>query len=351
MAEKLQDELNERAQQLLKVLVEQYIADGQPVGSRTLARAAGLDLSPATVRNVMADLEDLGLVCSPHTSAGRVPTSLGYRLFIDNLLQPQPLGERERRQIRKQLEAQRNAEQSVAEYASDLLSQLTSLVSVVTVPRRDYATLRQIEFLPLSDRRVLVILVVNDREVQNRIIQVSRDHSESELREASNYINALFAGRDLHTIREVLVRDLMHTQDSMDEMMQESINLAASALGTGELDEKDCVVTGQTNLMSVNEFASIDVLRNLFDTFNRKRDLLSLFDMCLDADGVQIFVGDESGYQVLDECSVVTSPYRVDGEVVGVLGVIGPTRMAYDRVIPIVEATARMLGSALKSGN
>ncbi len=345
-----QEDLDPRALGLLKALVEQYIREGQPVGSRTLARAFGLSLSAATIRNVMSDLDEMGLVRSPHTSAGRIPTVQGYRLFVDRLLKPQPLGAQETDEIKQQLFAQSSpTANDLLESASQLLSSLTHMAGVVTVPRRDYAALRQIEFLPLSGGRVLAILVVNEREVQNRILNTHRDYSVSELQETANYLNAMFAGRDLVSVRETLLRDMLNARESMDQLMVEALNMAQQVITPSP--KADYVLAGETNLMGFQELSRVETLRALFEAFERKRDLLRLFDNCLGADGVQIFIGEESGYTVLDDCSVVSAPYTVNGQVVGVLGVIGPTRMDYDRVISIVDTTARLLGAALKERN
>jgi heat-inducible transcriptional repressor len=297
----------------------------------------------------MADLDELGLVRSPHTSAGRIPTVRGYRLFVDHLLKPQPLGSREMEEIKHQLGAQGSTPAGLLESASQLLSSLTHMAGVVTVPKRDYSALRQIEFLPLSGERVLAILVVNEREVQNRILQVPRSYGPSELQEAANYLNAMFAGKDLVSVREALMRDMLNARESMDQLMVEAMSMADQALAPGAKD--DYVLAGEVNLMGFRELSHVDTLKALFEAFERKRDLLRLFDTCLNAEGVQIFIGQESGYTVLDDCSVVSAPYTVNGQVVGVLGVIGPTRMDYDRVISIVDATARLLGAALKDHN
>ena len=338
--------INERAQRLLKALVERYIRDGQPVGSRTLARDAGLDLSPATVRNVMADLEELGLLTSPHTSAGRIPTAQGYRLFVDTLLTVHPLPKAELKRLRGQFSPEA-APRTLLSSASTVLSDVTRLTGVVMMPRRESLALCHVEFLPLSANRVLVILVVNEREVQNRIIQTSRTYSPAELQEVANYLNREFLGRDLSSVRDVLVRGMQEAREGMNRIMMTAIEMANQAF-TGDGDTEDFVVSGQTNLMSYADMNDMEKLRQLFEAFNTKRDILHLLDQSLHAQGVQIFIGEESGYDVLDTCSVVTAPYEVDGEVVGVLGVIGPTRMAYERVIPIVDVTARLLGSALK---
>ncbi|MBL8260301.1 MAG: heat-inducible transcriptional repressor HrcA [Candidatus Competibacteraceae bacterium] len=338
--------LNERTQHLLKVLVERYIRDGQPVGSRTLARDAGLELSPATIRNVMADLEDLGYLHSPHTSAGRVPTARGYRLFIDALLNVPPLDHREVEILRRRIDQPVQNGADLARAVSDLLSGVTRLAGIVMVPRRNVVTLRHVEFLPLSENRVLVVLVLNAQEVQNRIIQTRRPYTALELNRAAQYLNGQFAGKGIQQVREALLRDLRETRDSLDRLMQTVVEMAEQTFETDPVGE-DYVVAGQTHLMQCADLSDLDKLRQLFEAFNHKSDLLHLFDQCLHADGVQIFIGEEAGSSVLQECSIVTAPYTVEGQVLGVLGVIGPTRMAYDRVIPVVEVTARLLAAAL----
>lgn len=338
-------ELNERAQLLLKNLVERYIRDGQPVGSRTLSREGVMELSPATIRNVMADLEDMGLIHSPHTSAGRVPTIRGYRMFVDSLLTIKPLHKGTISSLQKMIGSGTDPDK-LLESASRQLSEITSMAGVVMLPKREQVSLRQVEFLPLSHNRVLVILVINEREVQNRIIQTQRNYSAAELQQIANYLNHLCAGQDLRRVRETLLNDMDSARSSMNQLMADAILMAQQAFSAEE-QNGDFLLVGQTNLMSYDEMSNLDKLRKLFEAFNRKRDILHLLDQALHADGVQLFIGDESGYEVLDECSVVTSPYRVDGEVIGVLGVIGPTRMAYDRVIPLVDVTAQLLGASL----
>jgi heat-inducible transcriptional repressor len=340
--------LNERTQHLLKILVERYIRDGQPVGSRTLARDAGLDLSPATVRNVMADLEELGYLRSPHTSAGRVPTARGYRFFVDALLNLRPLDDQAIEALRRRIDQPAQNGVELARSVSDLLSGITQLAGIVMLPRRKVVTLRHVEFLPLSENRVLAILVLNAREVQNRIIQTRRPYSVVELQQAASYLNAQFAGKNIQQAREALLRDLRETRDHLDRLMQTVVDMAEQTFET-EPDGEDYVVAGQTHLMQCADLSDLDKLRQLFDAFNHKRDLLHLFDQCLHAEGVQIFIGEESGFEVLQSCSVVTAPYTVEGQVLGVLGVIGPTRMAYDRVIPVVDATARLLAAVLNA--
>ena len=339
--------LNERAQHLLRVLIQRYIREGEPIGSRTLARDAAMDLSPATIRNVMADLEDLGFVRAPHTSAGRMPTVQGYRFFVDSLLTVQPLDGRDVQRLRKELNLDLERKDLV-DRASNLLSGITRMAGVVMLPKRKQAALRRIDFLPLSDNRVLVILVINERDVQNRIIHVDRSYSPSELETVANYLNAQFAGKDIEAVRAQIIADMQQTRADMDRLMKTAIDMAQQVFtddGLGK--DEDVVVAGQTNLLEFRELCEVDKLRHLFEAFNQKREILHLLDQCVNAEGVQIFIGEESGYTALDECSVVTAPYTVDGRVVGVLGVIGPTRMAYDRVIPIVDTTARLLGAAL----
>jgi heat-inducible transcriptional repressor len=342
-----QDHLSARAQHLLKVLVERYIADGQPVGSRTLSKGTDLDVSPATIRNTMADLEDLGFVCSPHTSAGRIPTVKGYRFFVDSLIKVQPPDRQEVQRMEMELQDEDDP-QALMEAASKMISGVTQLAGLVTEPKRRVASLRQIEFLPLTGCRVLAILVMNEREVQNRILEMDRPYTESELIEAANYVNAHFAGKDLEQVRRALSEELGRTRESVNARMVAAVQMAQTALGgDSPLDEQDYVLAGENRLMSFAELSDMEKLQRLFEAFSQKRDLLHLLDRCIGAEGVQIFIGEESGYSVLDECSVVTAPYEVDGEVLGVLGVIGPTRIAYERIIPIVDISAQLLGRAL----
>ncbi len=338
-------ELNDRAQLLLKNLVERYIRDGQPVGSRTLSRETGLQLSAATIRNVMADLEEYGLIHAPHTSAGRIPTIKGYRLFVDSLLTVKQLDSAQVSQMQQRMDSSDDREQ-ILSIASQQLSDVTAMAGVVMVPKRKLVALRQVEFLPLSHNQVLAILVINEREVQNRIIQTERSYSAAELQQIANYLNKVCAGRDLRQARTALLSEMDDTRSHMNQLMADAVQMAQAVFATDEKDG-DYLLQGQTNLMSYEEMSNVDKLRRLFDAFNQKRDILQLLDQAIQADGVQLFIGNESGYEVLDECSVVTSPYKVDGEVMGVLGVIGPTRMAYDRVIPVVDVTAQLLGASL----
>lgn len=338
---------NERAQFLLKVLIQRFIRDGQPVGSRTLSRDSGIELSPATIRNVMSELEELGLISAPHTSAGRVPTTQGYRLFVDTLVRYKPPSDAEIKRLQQQLGEHGDEPDAILGAVSNLLASITSLAGVVTVPRGQRAILRQIEFLLLSDNRVLAILVINDREVQNRILQTEQPHTAEELQRAANFINDNYVGCDLLQIREQLIDDLDRTRNSMNQAMHDIISVAQSAMEGAAAPAGDFMLTGETNLMDFAELSDIDTIRRLFEAFSKKRFMLKLLDKSINASGVQIFIGHESGYKFLDDCSVVTAPYRVDDDHIGVLGVIGPTRMAYDRVVPIVDITARLLESAM----
>jgi heat-inducible transcriptional repressor len=341
---------NDRGQHLLKVLIQRYIRDGQPVGSRTLSRDSGLDLSPATIRNVMSDLEHMGLVAAPHTSAGRVPTPQGYRMFVDTLVRYRQPGNTDVERIRMKLRGQFDSPASLIGTVSSMLSDFTHMAGVVSVPRAPRVSLRQIEFLPLSEKRVLVILVVNDTEVQNRILHTDRDYTADELLQAQNFINQHYAGADLHTVRERLVDDLDRTRDSMNQAMRDIITMAQDAMDEAGHTDEEYILAGETNLMEFAELSDVEKLRQLFDAFSHKRLILDLLDRSINANGVRIFIGEESGYRILDNCSVVTAPYHVDEDTIGVLGVIGPTRMAYDRVVPIVDVTARLLESALSHG-
>jgi len=340
--------LSERSLGLFKALVEHFILDGHPVGSRTLARDSKLELSPATIRNAMADLEDLGLIHSPHTSAGRVPTVKGYRLFVDSLLRMDKLGQVDIERITKEFNAGGNIKE-LMERTSSMLSEITKLAGIVMLPRVEHKALDQIEFVSLTDNRILVILVMNDKEIQNRIILTNRQFSQSELQQASNYLNSMYSGKELHMVRKDLLKELEKMKQDVNNLMQAAIEMAQKAFNQPESKQDDYVLAGQTNLMNVAELNDMEKLRKLFDSFSRKRDLLHLLEQAIQAKGMQIFIGEESGYDVLDNCSIVTSPYEVDGQILGVLGVLGPTRMDYERIIPIVDITAKMLGSALNS--
>ncbi len=334
--------LDTRAQHLLKTLVERYISEGQPVGSRTLSKYSGLDLSPATIRNVMADLEEMGFIASPHTSAGRVPTPRGYRFFVDTLLTVQPLPSYEVKQLEEQLEPA--DPQRLIASASRLLSDLTQFAGVVLAPQRA-SPVRHIEFLNLSERRILMILVLADGSVQNRILIPGQTYTPSQLTEAANFFNTHYTGRALDQVREALQRELAALRTDMIALMTAALEAGTEAMAASQ---EQCVLSGEGKLLNVADLSSnMDHLRKLFDIFERKTQLMQLLTLGQRSQGVQIFIGGESGAMPLDECSAVTAPYTVDGQVVGTVGVIGPTRMAYDRVIPIVDITAKLLSSAL----
>jgi len=335
--------LDPRAQTLLKTLIERYIAEGQPVGSRTLSKYSGLELSPATIRNVMSDLEDLGLVVSPHTSAGRIPTPRGYRLFVDTMLtvQPQFDDEQVARNVARHL--QPGEPQKVVAVAASVLSSLSQFAGVVLTPRRSHV-FKQIEFMRLSESRILLIIVTPEGDVQNRMMATQRDYSPAQLVEASNYINANFAGLSFDEVRKRLLEEINALRGDMTQLMQAAVVASTDDSDTGET----VLISGERNLLEIADLSSnMDRLRKLFDVFDRKTSLLQLLDVSSHAQGVQIFIGGESTLVPLEEMSVVTAPYTVDGKIVGTLGVIGPTRMAYNRVIPIVDITARLLSQAL----
>ena len=329
--------LDDRAKLLLKSLVERYIADGQPVGSRTLSRASGLELSPATIRNVMSDLEELGLIASPHTSAGRIPTARGYRLFVDTMLTAQ----------REELHApslQPDQPQKVIANAANLLSSLSQFVGVVMAPKRS-SVFRHIEFLRLSERRFLVIIVSPEGDVQNRVLFTEVDYSQSQLIEAANYLNANFAGMAIEQVRARVQQELVKLQGEIAALMQAAVQVSSEALTQ---EEGNVVISGERNLLSVSDFSNdMTHLRRAFELFEQKSQLMRLLDVSSQAEGVRIFIGGESQIVPMEELSVVSAPYEVDGQVVGTLGVIGPTRMPYDRMIQIVDITSRLVGHAL----
>ena len=329
--------LDDRAKLLLKALVERYIADGQPVGSRTLSKASGLELSPATIRNVMSDLEELGLIASPHTSAGRIPTNRGYRLFVDTMLTVQ----------KGELLTQRLAPdqpQKVIANAANMLSSLSHYVGVVMAPKRA-SVFRHIEFLRLSEKRVLLIIVSPEGDVQNRVIFTEADYSQSQLIEASNYLNAHYAGMAIEQVRLRVKQELVNLQSEIASLMQAAVQMSSEVLNE---DEGDVVISGERNLLSVSDFSSdMGNLRQAFDLFEQKTQLMRLLDVSSQADGVRIFIGGESQFVPMQELSIVSAPYEVDGHMVGTLGVIGPTRMPYERMIQIVDITSKMVGNAL----
>ncbi len=337
--------LDHRSQLLLKTLIERYIIEGQPVGSRALSKYSGLELSPATVRNVMSDLEEMGFIASPHTSAGRIPTARGYRFFVDSLLTVQTLDRASIHELQDHL--QRDHPQRLISSASQLLSQLSHFAGVVIAPRRATARIRQMEFLSLPGKRILLIIVTQDGDVQNRILFSQKNYSASELTQAANYLNQHFAGLDFEGIRLRLREELKQLKSDMSELMSAAIEAGSEAVQGGT---EPVVISGEKNLLEVEDLSSnMSRLKKLFDLFEKKTGLMGLLESANQAEGVQIFIGGESGLAPLDECSVVTAPYEVNGQVVGSVGVIGPTRMAYARVIPIVDITARLLSSALSS--
>ncbi|HSY26189.1 MAG TPA: heat-inducible transcriptional repressor HrcA [Burkholderiaceae bacterium] len=336
-------QLDVRAQTLLKALVERYIADGQPVGSRALSKISGLELSPATIRNIMSDLEEMGFVSSPHTSAGRIPTPRGYRIFVDTLLTARTLDESA---LESQLHSrmQTNSPNKIISNAAQVLSSLSQFAGVVLTPRHE-SVFQQIEFLRLSEKRILLVIVAPNGEVQNRLLLTDVDYTPSQLIQAANYINQHFGGLSFDDVRIRLQADLRQLRDDMTRLMQAAVEAGSDAMAD---TSDDMVISGERNLLSVSDLSSNMVsLRKLFDMFEQKTDLIQLLDVSSKATGVQIFIGGESQLVPMDEMSVVTAPYEVNGKIVGTLGVIGPTRMAYERVIPIVDITAKLLSNAL----
>ena len=343
----MKETISDRARTLLRALVERHIRDGQPVGSRTLQEEAGLAVSAATIRNVLSDLEERGFLQSPHTSSGRIPTALGYRLFVDSLLQFRELDDAAMAAMRRELNPDKTATDLV-QSASQLLSAITAQAGIVTVPRQETHQLRQVEFLPLSDKRVLVILVINQREVQNRIIHTRRAFTEQELREAARLVNQRYAGQPLETVKRCLVDEMRAARSRIDDYLSATLDLASQALEQEKADE-DYLLAGESRLLDSARSENVEKLRELFEIFERKKDLLHLLERSTRANGVQIFIGEEAGYEVFGDFSVITAPYGDGRRALGVLGVIGPTRMAYERVIPIVDVTSRMLSAALST--
>ena len=332
-----------RARQLLRTLVARHIRDGEPVGSQTLARHSGLDVSSATIRNILASMEDAGLLAAPHSSAGRIPTAQGYRLFVDSLLQLKPLPEGDISRLRHELPAGAGT-QALLGSTSELLSAMTHFVGMVSVPKRESFAFRQIEFVALDPQRVLAILVFADGEVQNRMVQTRRAFDPSELEQAANYLNTHFAGQPLAQIRARLLHDLRSARSEMEQLLASSVELAEQAFAPGQ---DDMLVSGQTRLMGLQDLSDLERLRSLFEAFAEKRELLQLLERTAKAPGMRVFIGEETGLAPLEGMSLVTAPYGREGQMLGVLGVIGPSRMAYERVIPVVEATASALGEAL----
>jgi len=337
--------MDKRAQILLKTLVEQYISDGQPIGSRTLLQHSGLEVSSATIRNVMSDLERLGFIASPHTSAGRIPTQKGYRFFVDSLLTVKPLDNKEIQRI--QHEFSTPDPQELINNAADMLSQLSQFAGVVMIPKRKAVTFKHLEFLPLSEKRILVIIVTTDGNVQNRIIMADKPYSTADLVQATNYFNHHFVGHTFDEVHQKLHEELRQMQTDINRLMAAALEMSDKANSAAK---SHVVIAGERNLLQADDLSSnVASLRKLFELFERRTQLMQLLDNSQRAQGIQIFIGGESHYLPLDECSMITAPYEADGQIVGTLGVIGPTRMAYERVIPIVDVTAKLLSNALSN--
>ena len=335
-----------RARRILSAIIDKYIEEGIPVGSKSLSLADNIGLSPASIRNVMSDLEELGFIASPYTSSGRVPTSKGYRFFIDSLLKLQPVEATELERIKKRVNLHESNSRELAISVSNTLSAITKLAGIVTIPKQQVTRLKEIDFIQLSEKRILAIIVMNETEVENRILQMKRDYSKDELKQASNYINTHYEGRSLSYIKKHLINELMQTKESVNSLMSDLIDIADQVLDFAEPDEY--IVAGQRRLMDFHELADIKKLKQLFDAFKEKQQLLELLEKSMSTNGIQIFIGEESGYKMFDNCTLITTPYTTEDGAIGVLGVIGPTRIAYQKVIPIVAITAKLLGKSLK---
>ncbi len=339
-------DLDERAQTLLRYLIQSYTSDGQPVGSKSLAQHSGLDVSSATIRNIMARLEDMGLVDSPHTSAGRIPTQAGYRLFIDSLLEVRDLGKSAQRLMNEAFSEDKTSTDLI-QTASNMISQVTHLTGLISVSKQAHVKVRHIEFMKLSDRRILVILVVNADQVHNKVIQTDREYSDLELTEIERLLSHYLIGNDFKQAKNQLLAEIRQHRDDVNRITESVLEVMGAVCG--ETDEDALLMSGESNLLQFAELSDIKTLRELFEIFNQKRDLLHILDGCSEAKGVEIFIGSESGYSVLSDCAVIGAPYSVNNEVIGVVGVIGPTRIAYEKVIPAVDLTARLLTSALNT--
>ena len=346
------ENLNSRQELLLKALVESFITDGQPVGSTKLSKASEIGISSATIRNVFVDLEDLGYIYSPHKSAGRVPTELGYRMFVDKMIKVQPVNSQLIKKLKLNL-TQGIERKNIVKNTNEILSNITGLTGIISLPTHQNTELKQIDFLKLSDNKILAILINKNNNVENKVINLEKSYSSSELQEASNYLNTIISGQSIHHIRKILLNELDDMRKDMNSIMSSAITFGKKLfLDTNEEQENDDLfVSGQTRLMNCKELYDIEKLKTLFEAFSEKNNILHLLDKSISSDGVKIFIGAESGYNVLDDCSVISAPYEFDNDVVGVLGVIGPKRMAYDRVIPIVDITAKLLTEALKSSD
>ena len=335
-----------RADIILKNIVQLYVRDGQPIGSTKLANKIDLSVSSATIRNVMADLEANGLITSPHTSAGRIPTAKGYRLFVDSYVRAAPLNKKTIASLSDEFLDESDPDVLIKK-ASNALSQMTEFAGVVMIPNQNIARFRQIEFMPLSANRVLSILVTEDGRVQNRVITLSRDYKESELVEAANYFNHLYSGSNLSDVREKLIDDIQLDNEEMHRITKNAMEIAKKALVDEEDNQADVMLSGEQKLLDVPDLCQIETLQKLFNVFKTKQDLLDLLDRSMKTDGVNIYIGEESGYGSLDDCSIVTKTYEAEGEVIGTLGVIGPTRMVYSEVVSVVDVTAKLLSNAL----
>lgn len=340
-------DLDERAQTLFRHLIQSYTKDGHPVGSKSLAQQSGIDVSSATIRNIMARLEHLGLVDSPHTSAGRVPTQAGYRFFIDSLLEVNDLGKSAEQTLSDTFSVDKTSNDLI-QSASGILSQMTQLTGLISVNRSGKINVRHIEFMKLSDRRILVIMVVNSDQVHNKVIQVDREYTDLELTEAEKLLSRYLIGSDFSSAKRKLMDEVKQHKEDVNSIMESVLDVMGSVCGE-EADQEALLTAGESNLLQFAELSDINKLREIFDIFNQKRDLLHILDGCTDAQGVQIFIGSESGYKVLSDCTVIGAPYSLGNDVVGVLGVIGPTRIAYEKVIPAVDLTARLLSAALNT--
>lgn len=342
--------LDSRAENVLKNLVETYIQEGQPVGSRTLSKLPQLGVSSATVRNVMADLEELGLITAPHTSAGRIPTSYGYRLFVDSIVKTSTLTRHAIDELSDKFYAETDTE-TLLSHASDALSELTCFAGIVVLPSQSVTRFHQIEFMPLSESRILSILVTEDGRVQNRVLPVDQAFTSSELVEAANFFNHRYKGTTLEEVRHKLIEDMQTDNDEMHRLNHAAMLTASRVISEEDANiDHDMMLSGEQKLLDVPDLCQIETLQKLFDAFKTKRDLLNLLDRSMKAEGISVFIGEESGYSALGECSVIASPYEVEGKTIGTLGVIGPTRMAYAEVISVVDITARLLGKALSPG-
>ena len=344
------ENLNSRQEILLKALIESFISDGQPVGSTKLSKTSDIGISSATIRNVFTDLEDLGYIYSPHKSAGRVPTELAYRMFVDKMIKVQPVNNKLIDKLKLNL-TKGFERKNIVKKTNEILSNITELTGIISLPTHKNTELKQIDFLRLGDNKILAILINKSNDVENKIINLDKNYTPSELQQAANYLNSIISGQSIHHIRKILLNELDEMRKDMNSIMSSAINFGKQLFL--ESDEAqindDLIVSGQTKLMNCDELSDIDKLKTLFEAFNEKNNILHLLDKSISSKGVKIFIGAESGYNVLDDCSIISAPYKFDDDVVGVLGVIGPKRMAYERVIPIVDITAKLLSDALKS--